>query len=64
MLDQFLWGIRHVTVTFLVSLLTVGQLTKANIRDSIHCPHYLGNSHSRDGIGNPSSNGASVLVSF
>ena len=46
------------------SLLTVGQLTVAIIHDSIHDTYYVYDSHSRDAFGNPSSNGASVLLSF
>ena len=46
------------------SLLTVGQLTVAIIHNSIHDTYYVYDSHSRDAFGNPSSNGASVLLSF
>ena len=46
------------------SLLTVGQLTIAVIRDSIQGTYHVFDSHSRDAFGNPSENGASVLLSF
>ena len=46
------------------ALLTVGQLTVSIIRDSIYGTYHVFDSHSRDDFGNPSPNGASVLLSF
>ena len=44
--------------------MTVGQLTVAIIYDSIHDTYHVFDSHSRAAFGNPSSNGASVLLNF
>ena len=46
------------------ALLTVGQLTLGIIHDSIHDTYHVFESHSRDEFGNPSENGASLLLSF
>lgn len=46
------------------ALLTIGQLTVAIIHDSIQDTYHLYDSHSRDGFGSPTSNGAAVLLTF